>query len=304
MADRLVSIFGTEKDKVNCPFYFKIGACRHGDKCSRRHNKPALSQTVILKNMYQKPVDPIAMMMGTQQPGALQGKSSSNDAETQRHFEDFYEDIFSELSAHGEVEEMHLMENLGDHLNGNVYVKFYTEDDASKAMTALQGRFYAGRQIVAEFSPVTDFREARCRQYDIGMCDRGGFCNFMHIRPVPRELSRMLFQEQSKKYRGRGRARSHSRSRSRSRSRSNSPRRDRGDRDRGDKDRERDRERGGDRDRDRERGDRDRRDRDRDGRERERGDRDRGDRDRDGDRKKASGTNNVPLGGPPKMATS
>jgi hypothetical protein len=25
MADHLASIFGTEKDRVNCPFYFKIG---------------------------------------------------------------------------------------------------------------------------------------------------------------------------------------------------------------------------------------------------------------------------------------
>ncbi|CAM6016823.1 unnamed protein product [Sphagnum balticum] len=30
MAENLASIFGTEKYGVNCPFYFKIGACRHG----------------------------------------------------------------------------------------------------------------------------------------------------------------------------------------------------------------------------------------------------------------------------------
>lgn len=28
MAEHLASIFGTEKDRVNCPFYFKIG-CVH-----------------------------------------------------------------------------------------------------------------------------------------------------------------------------------------------------------------------------------------------------------------------------------
>jgi len=26
---------GTEQDRVNCSFYLKIGACRHGDRCSR-----------------------------------------------------------------------------------------------------------------------------------------------------------------------------------------------------------------------------------------------------------------------------
>jgi len=34
MAEYLASIFGTEKDKVNCSFFFKMGACTHGDRCS------------------------------------------------------------------------------------------------------------------------------------------------------------------------------------------------------------------------------------------------------------------------------
>lgn len=55
MAEYLASIFGTEKDKVNCSFYFKIGACRHGDRCSRIHNKPTFSQTIVLLNVYQNP---------------------------------------------------------------------------------------------------------------------------------------------------------------------------------------------------------------------------------------------------------
>lgn len=54
MAEHLASIFGTEKDRVNCPFYFKIGACRHGDRCSRLHTKPSISPTLLLSNMYQR----------------------------------------------------------------------------------------------------------------------------------------------------------------------------------------------------------------------------------------------------------
>lgn len=30
MAEHLASIFGTEKDRVNCPFYFKIGYVEPG----------------------------------------------------------------------------------------------------------------------------------------------------------------------------------------------------------------------------------------------------------------------------------
>lgn len=41
--------------RVNCSFYFKIGACRHGDRCSRIHNKPTFSQTIVLSNLYVNP---------------------------------------------------------------------------------------------------------------------------------------------------------------------------------------------------------------------------------------------------------
>ncbi|XP_073112544.1 LOW QUALITY PROTEIN: splicing factor U2af small subunit B [Elaeis guineensis] len=54
MAEHLASIFGTEKDRVNCPFYFKIGVCWHGDRCSRLHTRPSISPT-LLSNMYQQP---------------------------------------------------------------------------------------------------------------------------------------------------------------------------------------------------------------------------------------------------------
>ncbi|KAK1404660.1 hypothetical protein POM88_004265 [Heracleum sosnowskyi] len=57
MAEHLASIFGTEKDRVNCPFYFMIG-----------------------------------------------------------HFEDFYEDLFEELSKYGELESLNICDNLADHM--------------------------------------------------------------------------------------------------------------------------------------------------------------------------------------------
>lgn len=43
------------KCRVNCPFYFKIGACRHGDRCTRKHNRPTFSQTILIKRMYPNP---------------------------------------------------------------------------------------------------------------------------------------------------------------------------------------------------------------------------------------------------------
>ncbi|KAK4804363.1 hypothetical protein SAY86_004180 [Trapa natans] len=227
MAEHLASIFGTEKDRVNCPFYFKIGACRHGDRCSRLHNRPTISPTLLLSNMYQRP-DMIT-------PGVDAQGQSIDPKKSQEHFEDFYEDIFEELNKFGEIESLNVCDNLADHMIGNVYVQFKEEDQAAAALQALQGRFYSGRPIIADFSPVTDFREATCRQFEEENCNRGGYCNFMHVKMIGRELRRRLFG----RYRG-YRIRS-----SRSRSRSRSPRGHRRDYDRRERDRERDYHRGG-----------------------------------------------------------
>ncbi|KAI7875900.1 RNA-binding domain-containing protein [Lichtheimia hyalospora FSU 10163] len=182
MAEYLASIYGTEKDKVNCSFYFKIGACRHGERCSRKHVKPTFSQTILIANMYKNPAHEQLYTMPPEQ--------------LQEDFDLFYEDVFTELATFGEVEEMIVCDNIGDHLVGNVYCQFKYEEAAGKAVESLNDRFYAGRPLYAELSPVTDFREACCRQHEVAECNRGGFCNFMHLRHPTRSLKRELMDAQ------------------------------------------------------------------------------------------------------------
>ena len=126
--------------RVNCPFYYKIGACRHGDTCTRLHNKPPLSQTIVFRHMYQNPESAIAFADGRKVQDAKL-------AEAIEHFEAFYEEVFMELAKYGEIEEMVVADNIGDHMIGNVYVKFQDEDQAQKAMTALNGRYYCNKLI-------------------------------------------------------------------------------------------------------------------------------------------------------------
>ena len=64
MADRLSKVYGTEMDKVNCPFFYKIGACRYGDSCERIHNKPPISETVMLQHMYENTPIETALISG------------------------------------------------------------------------------------------------------------------------------------------------------------------------------------------------------------------------------------------------
>ena len=221
----LASIFGTATDKVNCAFYSKIGVCRHGERCSRLHNKPTFSQTVGITNLYLK----------------LQNRALTADGfhiilsneEVQEHYDEFFEEVFTELEdKYGEIEEMNVCDNVGEHLVGNVYVKFCHEEDAEKCVEDLNNRWFNARPIHAELSPVTDFREASCRQYEMGECIRGSFCNFMHLKPISSHLHRQLYGRNLPRERVAARdhavpdlSRSH-------RSRSRSPRRGGGSRER------------------------------------------------------------------------
>lgn len=222
MADYFASIFGTEKDKVNCSFYIKIGACRHGDRCSRVHNKPSFSQTILLQNLYENPRNNTKEENGRE----------ITDEEDQRHFDEFFEDIYVELEQKfGPIDEMNVCDNLGDHLIGNVYVKFKHEEDAERAVEELNNRWFGGKPVYAELSTVSDFKEAGCRQYEVGSCTRGGFCNFMHLKQISERAKRRLFGSSSgcggeksrdSPSRRRSAHRSHRSHRSRSRSRSSS----------------------------------------------------------------------------------
>ncbi|KAL4246013.1 U2 auxiliary factor small subunit [Abortiporus biennis] len=150
MASHLANIFGTEQDRVNCSFYYKIGACRHGDRCSRKHIKPSFSQTILLPNVYHNPAhDPVCKL---------------TEKELQEGFDAVYEDLYCELAKFGHLLELHVCDNVGDHLIGNVYARYEWETEAQAAVDNLNDRWYAGRPLYAELSPVTDFREACCRQ--------------------------------------------------------------------------------------------------------------------------------------------
>merc|ERR1712224_282302 len=188
---KLSRIYGTELDRVNCPFYYKIGACRHGSKCSRQHNRPSASPTVLLPNLYQHPA-----LQADRGPDGLPLPVGANFM--QLHFSDFFEDIFDELTKYGDIEQMNVCDNLGDHLVGSVYVKYSEEQSATRAIKALINRYYLGRPVNPEYSPVTDFREATCRQFEQKACQIGPYCNFLHIIQPSKDLKERTFGRQKR----------------------------------------------------------------------------------------------------------
>ena len=82
-------------EEVNiCHHHLQIGACRHGDRCSRKHIKPAFSQTILLPNVYHNPAhDPVCRL---------------TPKELQEGFDAVYEDLYCELAKFGHLLELHV----------------------------------------------------------------------------------------------------------------------------------------------------------------------------------------------------
>jgi len=183
----------TYKNRVNCFFYSKVGACRHGEKCTRIHNKPMISSTIMFRHLYQNPPSALAFASG-------QKISESELKEVLQHFEKFYEEIFVELSSYGELKELEVVDNLGDHLIGNVYARFNDEAGASKAFNALAGKYYNSKLVEEEYCNISKISWCKCRFYEENKCKMGPFCNYLHLKPVSERLLNNLREEMYEKY--------------------------------------------------------------------------------------------------------
>lgn len=182
-----------------CPFYIKIGACRNGDRCNRTHNIPTHSSTLLLRHLYPPTADALAISQDDDWTDDMYYRA-------QAHIEAFHEELFGELASFGEVEDLVVADNSSEHMVGHAYVRYRRENDAAKALAGLKNRFYGDRLLQPEYSPVTDFREADCRAYREGRCARGGLCNFMHIKHVPKAIRRRANRTQHMTTRGRSRS--------------------------------------------------------------------------------------------------
>ena len=112
-----------------------------------------------------------------------------------KHLEQFYEEVFLELSSYGELRDLFVVDNLCDHLIGNVYAKFNDEAAALKAYESLQGKYYHSNLVVEEFSPIINIKDGKCYKYEEGLCEKGPYCNFLHFKEINKRLIKLLKDE-------------------------------------------------------------------------------------------------------------
>ncbi|XP_068390395.1 U2 small nuclear ribonucleoprotein auxiliary factor 35 kDa subunit-related protein 2-like isoform X1 [Eschrichtius robustus] len=166
-----------EKDRANCSFYSKTGACRFGDRCSRKHNFPASSPTLLIKSMFTT----FGMEQCRWDDYDPDASLEYSEEETYQQFLDFYDDVLPEFKNVGKVVQFKVSCNLEPHLRGNVYVQYQSEEECQAALSLFNGRWYAGRQLQCEFCPVTRWEMAICGLFEIQQCPRGKHCNFLHV---------------------------------------------------------------------------------------------------------------------------
>ncbi|KAF3439319.1 hypothetical protein FNV43_RR17596 [Rhamnella rubrinervis] len=165
--------FGTEQDKAHCPFHLKTGACRFGQRCSRVHFYPDKACTILIKNMYNGPG------LAWEQDEGLE----YTDEEVVRCYEEFYDDVHTEFLKFGEIVNFKVCKNGSFHLRGNVYVHYKCLDSAVLAYQSINGRYFAGKQVLCEFVNLTRWKVAICGEYmksRFKTCSHGTACNFIH----------------------------------------------------------------------------------------------------------------------------
>ncbi|KAM8762082.1 U2 small nuclear ribonucleoprotein auxiliary factor 35 kDa subunit-related protein 2-like isoform 2-T2 [Acanthopagrus schlegelii] len=169
--------FGTERDVANCPFFLKTGACRFGDRCSRRHTYPTASPTLMIRGMFKT----FGMEESRRDDYDTDAWLEHSEDDLQESFLEFYHDVLPEFQSIGKVMQFKVSCNYEPHLRGNVYVQFETEEQCKEALFKFNGRWYAGRQLHCEMCPVTRWKNAICGLFDRQRCPKGKHCNFLHV---------------------------------------------------------------------------------------------------------------------------
>lgn len=113
----------TNPGKELCPFFMKTASCRFGDRCTRNHSRPCVSRILLLPHFFTH--------IRLEQPAHSEYGSDLSlefsEAELYQAYDDFFEDVTTELSKYGSIVNFRVCRNSEPHLRGNVFVEF--EDD-------------------------------------------------------------------------------------------------------------------------------------------------------------------------------
>jgi hypothetical protein len=84
------------------------------------------------------------------------------ESDIKENFKVFYDEILVEFRKHGRVCQLLVCSNYQDHLRGNVYVQYESEEEAKNAFQQLNNWQFRGKRVFCFFTHVNNWKEAIC----------------------------------------------------------------------------------------------------------------------------------------------
>lgn len=118
--EELTKTVDTNPGKQPCSFFSKTSVCRFGIKCTRNHNRPSISNMILIPNFFTH----IRLEQSAPTEYSSDLLLEYNDAELYNAFKEFFADTLPEFQKFGNVTQFRVCYNEEAHLRGNVYVEF------------------------------------------------------------------------------------------------------------------------------------------------------------------------------------
>ncbi|RCK56429.1 Splicing factor U2AF subunit [Candida viswanathii] len=192
------SLYNGGEGLLLCWFYTKVGACHHGEKCVKRHINPTTSYTIKLSNLYDNPL----AKKRHRKPAEIKSKKGPEVDETVA--EPASESTTESTTQSPQENTDRPAEDTSISLQDEPEVEL-TEDEIQANFdyacnTELNSEWFNEKPVYSSLSPVSDFGEALCHEYDSGDCERDGNCNYMHLRYSSPAMQNKMFRSQERTY--------------------------------------------------------------------------------------------------------
>lgn len=113
----------TNLGQQNCTFYTKTSTCRFGIKCSRNHNRPGISNLLIIPHFFTN----FQLCKSKATEYGSDQMLEYDDDDVYQSFLDFFNDTVPEFEKFGKLSQFRVCHNQSDHLRGNVFVEYTSQ---------------------------------------------------------------------------------------------------------------------------------------------------------------------------------
>lgn len=177
-----------ENTKLICKYYSKVGICID-ENCMRYHSKKIFSRVVVFKRIFPDPILFIESLP--------ENIINFDESDLQKYVDSVFYDIYIMCKRFGPVDDILIVRNNIDQLQGSAFVLFREIDAAYACYLTLNGCYYAGRQIEVYLSATNRFSDAVCKN-TYKDCVNSDFCHYLHPYVISSDIYNSCFPKSEK----------------------------------------------------------------------------------------------------------